>query len=102
MEPSALEHERGARGSGRNQPGGQSQRLTQLERRGFLREHGFGAGFDDEAVDVIGSNQPAGARGSFENLEGNAARGQLERSRKTRDASTDDDNHQRARWNGSM
>ena len=44
----------------------ESQCLAQLERRGFLRKHGFGTGFDDEAVDVIGANQAAGARGGFE------------------------------------
>ena len=96
MEPSAFEHEGRARRSGRDQPRGQAERVAQFERGGFLRQDGLGPGFDDEAVDAIGSNQAAGTRRGFENLEGNAPRGELERSRKTRDAGTDDDDHQRA------
>ena len=47
--------------------------VAQLDRRGFLREQRIGAGFDGEAVDVLGADQAAGARRGLEDLKRNAA-----------------------------
>ena len=79
MQASPRMDERGAWGSGRHQPWAEAELLAELDRCRLGGEHRVRAGVDGEAVDVIGSHQPAGAVGRFEQDKRHAARRELVR-----------------------
>ena len=79
MQTSTCVDERGAWGSGRHQPGAETELFAERNPCGLGGQHRVGTGVDGEAVDAIGSHQPAGTVGRLEQNKRHAARRELVR-----------------------
>jgi hypothetical protein len=93
MEAPAMKNESRPRRQHRDQPRAEPESLAEIDGGGLLREHRIGSGFDSEAVDVLGADDPTGAPRRLEYLEWDAALRQLERGCEPGDSAADDGNH---------